>query len=177
MNLENNQAQSFAVIFNMTSESTEYLITVNSIFNNQAYKQNGIKRDLVYDALETFKSQNLINLVNDEAEPIPVKLTFLAEGNRVKKLPNRYLNFVEELQQKSIEKKQKEQKDEKFKELQLTKLEHDVNTMKAQYSKLIEFQDSGIERNKQQNKQWKITTVIAITALIISIIALIAKLK
>ncbi len=82
-------------------------------------------------------------------------------------------SLQEFLKQQEIKKEKialKDEKDEEIKQLQIQKLQHEVETMKKQFETLITFQKSGIARDHRQKWQFWITVVISLIALILSIV-------
>ena len=164
MNNRNGQNKLFALIFDIISENHEINVTVHSILNNPKYNLYEIQRDVLYDSLETFKKQELINIKYHETNSIAISVNLLSEGNRVKKLPNRYLDFIKELNKKTTDKKLKEQRDDNIKDLQLKELNWKIDKMQNMQT---EFWQSGINRDNRQ--KWQFWLTIAVSALAFSL--------
>lgn len=127
--------------------------SLNSLLNHEKFKQK-VGSDRLKMAIAFLLQDNLISEIPKTTSQ-PIKYELSAEGNRVKSLPGGYQEFLEQKSVKEQSSLEKEQRDDKIKELQLQELEVKMKYLENQF--------------KAQNRFW---TIMITASFIASIIAL-----
>lgn len=163
MNIENNKIQTESLIFNILADFSSITIYRSHILNNIEYKKLEIEQNTLFLAIKKFCSYKLIDITPNTTNPnIPETISFTLEGVRVKELPSKYLDFIEELNKKISDKKIKEQRDEEIKDKQLEELRVKVKHVENQYKEQSKYWKSGLQKDNYQYLHWLFTIVLAI---------------